>query len=161
VSFYIIFEKTVYGALSDSPRREFRYPRFFRSASPMARIQLLLTPLGVLLEKLIVTKLIKKLRAYYGTRRFITMFTRATWATWIQSTYPHPISLRFILILISHLHIRLQRSLPFDAEVDIIFSLTEGREVLFCYLVQCRCSGGWEPLTSTSSPESLTNQRCW
>jgi hypothetical protein len=31
----------------------------------------------VLLDKLIVTKLPKEISAFYGTRRFITMFTRA------------------------------------------------------------------------------------
>jgi hypothetical protein len=31
----------------------------------------------VLLEKLIVTQLIKKFPAFYGTLRFIAMFTRA------------------------------------------------------------------------------------
>jgi len=41
----------------------------------------------VLLEKLIVTKLVKKLHVFYGTRRFITVFTTAShWATCIQST---------------------------------------------------------------------------
>jgi len=44
---------------------------------------------------------------FYGTGRFITMFTRAChlslyWARWIQSTPLHPISLRFTLILSSH-----------------------------------------------------------
>jgi hypothetical protein len=39
---------------------------------------LLLTPWsGVLLEKLTVTQLIKKCPAFYGTRRLITVFTRA------------------------------------------------------------------------------------
>ena len=32
---------------------------------------------GVLLEKLTVTQLVKKFPAFYGTRRFITAFTRA------------------------------------------------------------------------------------
>jgi hypothetical protein len=42
------------------------------------KISNLLTPLnGVLIEKLIVTQLIKKLHALYGTQRFITVFTRA------------------------------------------------------------------------------------
>jgi hypothetical protein len=48
----------------------------------------------ILLEKLTVTKLVKKFPTFYGTRSFITMFTAARhWfislARWIQST-PHP-----------------------------------------------------------------------
>jgi hypothetical protein len=65
-----------------------------------------LTPfIGVLLEKLIVTQLVKKFLAIYGTRRLITMFTiprywSSPWARRIQSTPPPPpISLRSILIL--------------------------------------------------------------
>jgi hypothetical protein len=55
----------------------------------------------VLLKKLTVTQLVKKFPAFYGTRRFITMFTTArhwslSWATRIQSTFSHPIPLRSI-----------------------------------------------------------------
>jgi len=35
------------------------------------------TRIQVLLEKLTVTQLVKKFSAFYGTRRFITVFTRA------------------------------------------------------------------------------------
>jgi hypothetical protein len=46
-----------------------------------------------LLEKLTVSQLIKKFPAFYGTRRFITAFTRArhlslSWASSIQSMSP-------------------------------------------------------------------------
>jgi len=56
----------------------------------------------VLLEKLIVTQLVKKLPVFYGTRRFITVFTRAchkclSWARCIQFTPSHPVSHRSIL----------------------------------------------------------------
>jgi hypothetical protein len=66
----------------------------------------------VLLEKLIVTHPVKKLPAFYGTRRFITVFTRAhhwslPWSRCIQSTPSYPISVRSILILSSHLHLGL------------------------------------------------------
>jgi len=45
----------------------------------------------VVLERLLVTQMAKKFLAFYGTRRFITVFTTArqctlSWATWIQST---------------------------------------------------------------------------
>ena len=51
----------------------------------------------VLLEKLTGLQLVKKLPAFYGTRRFITALTRVrhlslSWANPIQSTYPHPTS---------------------------------------------------------------------
>jgi hypothetical protein len=40
------------------------------------------------LEKLVVTQLVKKLPAFYGTRRFTTVFTRDR--HWLQSSpYPH------------------------------------------------------------------------
>ena len=70
----------------------------------------LLTPWSrVLLEKLNGSQLIKKFPAFYGTRRFITKFTRArhlslSWARSIQSMPTHPTSWRSILILSSHLH---------------------------------------------------------
>jgi len=62
------------------------------------------------LEKLIVTQLVKKFPALHGTRRFITVFTRSShwclsWARCIQSTTSHPLSLRFILLLFSHLRL--------------------------------------------------------
>jgi len=45
-----------------------------------------------------MTQSIKKFRNFFGTRRFITVFTRARhwsafWARWIQSTPFHRISL--------------------------------------------------------------------
>ena len=60
----------------------------------------------VLLEKLTCLQLVKKFPAFYGTRRFITAFTGArqislSCASSIQSTPPHPTSLRSILILSS------------------------------------------------------------
>jgi len=58
-----------------------------------------LTPWSrVLPEKLTVTQLVKKFLVFYGTRRFITVFTRARhWslssARWTQSTASYSISL--------------------------------------------------------------------
>jgi hypothetical protein len=69
----------------------------------------LLTPWStVLLEKLTGLQLVKKLPTFYGTRKFITVFTSTrhlsqSWASSIQSTFPHPTSWRSILILFSHL----------------------------------------------------------
>ena len=58
----------------------------------------------VLLEKLTGSQIVKKFPAFYGTRRFITALTSVrhlslSWASPIQSTYPHPTSWRSILIV--------------------------------------------------------------
>jgi hypothetical protein len=61
-------------------------------------------------------QLLKNFPAFYGTRRFITVFTRALhWslscARSIQYIPSHPISLRSILILSTHLRLGLQSCL--------------------------------------------------
>ena len=77
----------------------------------------LLTPwCKVLLEKLTGLQLVKKFPAFYGTRRFITALTSVrhlslSWASPIQSTYPHPTSWRSILILSTHLRLGLPSGL--------------------------------------------------
>ena len=55
----------------------------------------------ILLEKLKIPKLVKKFPAFYGTRSFITVFTRAhqlslLWARSIQSAHSRAISWRYI-----------------------------------------------------------------
>ena len=71
----------------------------------------LLTPWWrVLLEKLTGLHLVKKFPAFHGTRMFITALTSVhhlslSWASPIQSIYPHPTSLRSILILSTHLRL--------------------------------------------------------
>ena len=70
----------------------------------------------VLLEKLTGLQLVKKFPAFHGTRRFITVLTSVrhlslSRASPIQSTYPHPISLRSTLILSTHLRIGLPSGL--------------------------------------------------
>ena len=63
----------------------------------------LLTPwCGVLLQKLTGLQLVKKFPAIHATRRFITALTSVrhlslSWASPIQSVYPHPTSWRSIL----------------------------------------------------------------
>jgi len=77
----------------------------------------LLTPWSrVLLEKLTSLQLVNKFPAFYGTRKFITALTSVrhlslSWASSIQSTHPHPTSLRSILILSSHLRLGLPNGL--------------------------------------------------
>ena len=66
----------------------------------------------VLLEKLTGLQLVKKFPVFHGTRRFITALTSVhhlslSWASPIQSIYPHPTSWRSILILSTHLHLGL------------------------------------------------------
>ena len=73
----------------------------------------LLTPwCRVLLEKLTDLQLVKKFPAHYGTRRFITALISVrhlslSWASPIQSTYPHPTSWKSIPILSTHLRLSL------------------------------------------------------
>ena len=69
----------------------------------------------VLLEKLTGLQLVKKFPAFYGTWRFITAPTSVlhlslSWASPIQSTYPHPTSWRSILIS-THLRLGLPSGL--------------------------------------------------
>ena len=79
----------------------------------------LLTPwCRVLLEKPTGLQLVKKFPAFHGTRRFITALTSVrhlslSWASPIQSIYPHPTTWRFILILSIHLHLGLPRITPY------------------------------------------------
>jgi hypothetical protein len=87
-----------------------------------------LTPWSrVLLEKLVVTELVKKLPAFYETQRFI-MFTRAchwslSWARCIQSTPSHSIFQKFTLTLSSHLHLGLQSGLfPSDFLTKVLYA---------------------------------------
>ena len=77
----------------------------------------LLTPwCRVLLEKLTGLQLVKKFPAFHGTRRFITALTSVgllslSWASPIQSIYPHPTSWRSNLILSTRLRLGLPSSL--------------------------------------------------
>jgi len=79
--------------------------------------QYLFTPwCRVLLQKLTVLKLVKKFPAFHGTRRFITALTSVrhlslSWASQIQSIYPHPTSWRSILILSTHVRLGLPSGL--------------------------------------------------
>ena len=70
----------------------------------------------VLLEKLTDLHLVKKLPVFHGTRRFITALTSVrhlslSWASPIQSIYPHPTSWRSNLILSIHLRLDLHSGL--------------------------------------------------
>ena len=77
----------------------------------------LLTPwYRFLLEKLTGLQLVKKFSAFHGTRRSITALTSVrhlslSWASAIQSTYPHSTFWRSILILSTHLRLGLPSGL--------------------------------------------------
>jgi hypothetical protein len=81
-----------------------------------------------LLEKLPIVQLLKNFPAFYGTRRFITVFTRAlqwslSWARSTKSTPSRPISLRSILILSTHLRLGLPSSLlPSSFPTNILYA---------------------------------------
>ena len=77
----------------------------------------LLTPwCRVPLEQLTGLQLVNKFPAFHGPRRFITALTSVrhlslSWASPIQSIYPHPTSWRSILILSTHLRLGLPSGL--------------------------------------------------
>ena len=77
----------------------------------------LLTPwCRALLEKLTGLQLVKKFPAFHGTRRFITALTGVrhlslSWASLIQSIYPHPTYWKSVLILSTHLRLGLSSAL--------------------------------------------------
>jgi hypothetical protein len=70
----------------------------------------------VLLVKLTVLQLVKKFAEFYGTWKFITVFTSyshmsISWASLIQSIPPHRTSWKSILILSFHLRLGLSSDL--------------------------------------------------
>jgi len=92
------------------------------------------TATRTLLNKPVVTQLLKKFPAFYGIRWFITLFTKdghrsLAWAKWIQSTPSHPIPVRYIPILSSHL------CLVFH----VVFSLQVFRPKFFMYYLLYPC----------------------
>jgi hypothetical protein len=69
-----------------------------------------------LLEEPPIMQPLKNFQAFHGTQRFNIVFTRAlhwslSWAISIQSTPSHPISVRSILILSTHLRLGLPSGL--------------------------------------------------
>ena len=106
--------KDVNGALNDenngtSNKGLAKYGGYRTANSQVRQLTYLLTPrCRVLLEKLTCLQLVKKFPAFHGTRRLITALTSVcqlslSWASPIQSIYPHPTSRRTILILSTHL----------------------------------------------------------
>jgi len=85
--------------------------------SDLQDVTYLLTPwCRVLLEKLTGLQLVKKFPGFHRTRRFTTALSSIrhlslSWASPIQSIYPHLTSWRSILILSTHLHLGLPSGL--------------------------------------------------
>ena len=102
----------------------------------------LLTPwCRVLLEQLTGLQLVKKFPAFHGTRRFITSLTSVrhlslSWASPIQSIYPHPTSWRTILILST----RLRLGLPNGHTIER--GLSKMKDMQYIYLTSVR-DYGW------------------
>ena len=93
------------------------------------RLTYLLTPwCRVLLEKLTGLQLVKKFPAFHRTWRFITTLTSVrhlslSWASPIQSIYPHPTSWRSILILSTHQRLGLTSGLlPFGFPTKTLYT---------------------------------------
>jgi hypothetical protein len=118
----------------------------FRIAFPMFRLSkpcnfvilcITHTRSWALLEKLSIVQLLKNFPTFYGTRRFITVFTRALhwslyWARSIQS-HPIPISLRSILILSTHLHLGLPSGLfPHGFPTNILYAFLCSPSLAIC-----------------------------
>ena len=106
------------------PSQEYREKRIIQlqyrpeiSDRTVCYIKYVLTPwCRVLLEKLTGLQLVKKFPSFLGTRRFITALTNVrhlslSWASPIQSIYPHSTSWRSIIILSTHLHLGLPSGL--------------------------------------------------
>jgi hypothetical protein len=103
-----------------------------------------------------VAKPVKKLPAFYGTRRSITVFTIAhhwslSWAIWLQSTTPRPISLWAMEILSYHLRLGILSGLflsGFPTEILYVFLISAMRAAWWtCWkFCKARMRGAIHPL---------------
>jgi len=94
-------------------------------------------------------QLVKKFPAFHGTRRFITALTSVrhlslSWASPIQSLYPHPTSWRSILILSTHLRLGLPSGLlPSGFPSKILYTPLSRLYILFWpKLLRCLLAAG-------------------
>ena len=120
---YIILSRLLFSILSEGKQifnyllQEKVHTVNYTCSFTFDRFTYLLTPwCRVLLDKLTGLQLVKKFPAFHGTRMFITALTSVrhlslSWASPIQSIYPHPTSSRSVLILSTHLHLGLPSGL--------------------------------------------------
>jgi hypothetical protein len=102
-----------------------------------------------LLEELLIVQPLRNPPAFYGTRRFNTVFTRAlrwslSWAISIKSTPSHPISLRSTLILSTHLREWIYLVRKYKDSVNILAS----------------SSRSFDHLENPKIKETLPNKKC-
>jgi hypothetical protein len=87
----------------------------------------------------------EELSSSYGTRRFITVFTRPLhWSLsrvrWSQSVQSHPISLRSVLMLLPHVRLDLPRGLfRSDFTTEPLYNSLRAHS---CYM-PCPCNAPW------------------
>ena len=117
---YIIYGNVFGAQICNTLKRNWRTLKRHKGYSTShysALLTYLLTPwCRVLLEKLTGLQLVKKFPAFHGTRRLITALTSVrhlslSWASPIQSIYPHPTFWRSVLILSTHLRLGLPSGL--------------------------------------------------
>jgi len=131
----------------------------------------LLTPWSrVLLEKLTGLQLVKKFPAFHGTRRFITALTSVrhlylSWASPIQSIYPHPTTWRSILIIYTHncdlYNFEFSSGIVFFLQMhqSIIHSLCRSAPRLWAAFGKRRYKGKSVPLQARRIPEGSRKLR--
>jgi hypothetical protein len=85
----------------------------------------------VLFEKLIVTKLVKRFPAFYGTRRFITVFTTA------RLNQMHPV--HTLLHYLPNIHSNITPSTPRSSEWSFPFRYSDWKLVWMSHLSHTCC----------------------
>jgi hypothetical protein len=104
VNFFLVCSNILFSTLFSKKHKS----TFFCLQKQSDMISELMPRSSTLLEKSPVAQLLKNFPTFYGTRKFITVFTRTFhwslfWARWIQFIPTHLISSRFVLLLSSHL----------------------------------------------------------